>query len=75
LNDIFGFQTGTHKVHGLVDAKSEAEYEESLKDLKDSWCLREKNGRQIDLPQFYDWFVKHHANTSNRRCCYPYVRL
>ena len=58
LNDIFGFQSGTHKVDGLVDAKTEAEFDQKLKDLKAIWCLQEPETRSL---QFYNWFVSHHA--------------
>ena len=59
LNDIFGFQKGTHRVGGLVDSTSEEEFDKKLQHMRLLWDSREDFS-----PQFYNWFITYHAENN-----------
>ena len=58
LADIFGKQTGSHSEHGLVDCKSQAEFELALENVKEKWNNMERSC-QLAHPQFHSWFKEH----------------
>jgi hypothetical protein len=62
IREIFGFQTRTHYISGLVDSKSEDEFDDNLSLLKETWNKREIEARDTLCPRFYDWFVKYHSS-------------
>ena len=71
IREIFGFQNGTHFTSGIVDSRSEIEFEEKLKKLKDIWCNREKAKLKTETAQFYNWFVKYHAKSMKSNMLLP----
>ena len=71
IHDIFGHQVGTHLVSGLVDSKSESEFDMKLELLKEKWDTQEKEDRQTDVAQFSNWFLRYHAHGIKTKMLLP----
>lgn len=71
VNDIFGYQQGTHFISGLVDSKSESEFDKKFEQLKETWNRQERAERQTDAPKFADWFARYEAQNIKTKMLLP----
>ena len=53
MQEICGKPEGTPKFYGLVDSKSNQEFDQKLEDLKNDWNNRQSGITNIS---FFDWF-------------------
>lgn len=57
--DIFGSEVTRER--GLIDRKSELDFERDLAELEQVWNDREREARQTSAPEFHSWFVRYQA--------------
>lgn len=67
--EIFGGQSGTTFIEGLVDALSEHDFDEKLTSLKDVW--NEQEQAYSSPPQFFSYFVKNKSNEFKKSMIAP----
>ena len=75
LDDIFGKQIGSHFEDGLVNAKSESAFRDSLNRLKCQWNNLERSCSSGNTdPEFHSWFCKFKAEDIVN-CCLLAIRV
>ena len=73
ISDLFGVKTGPMFHEGLVDSKSESEFDTNLLLLKDQWekfedVYAKSTGKQH---MFHTWFTKYHAEEMKQTMLFP----
>ena len=57
VTDIFGKNSGSLRIPGLIDAPDKEQFDKSLEGLKSVWCARHTNGGR-----FLDYFLKYKSD-------------
>ena len=70
--DIFGSEVTRER--GLIDRKSELDFERDLAELEQVWNDREREARQTSAPEFHSWFVRYQAKDVKEMLLYPVRR-
>ena len=73
INEIFGYQEGTHHFTGLVDCDTTDEFDRKLAALEDIWNEREMRirGTSSTNSSFFTWFLDYQAENMKTKMLKP----
>jgi hypothetical protein len=72
LVDIMG--SDVTRERGLIDRKSDFEFDQALDALQETWNAREREARETNSPKFFAWFKRYQASDVKQMLLYPVRR-